>query len=173
MVFELTREDFVAKFKPQKTQKGKLVASDLHNTLLRDVVVYIKTVEGLPVVYHPFLPQPSRNCGGRTATQLYPDKPQTHTICGTLFRLCRQHHYKLCLLRGLLKELLPDSSILGTTLYPIVRVSLVLCFAHCLLVVLFSVQEGLANRVIRSLEKPSCTSYDDTDDTDEVSSTNL
>ena len=102
VVFNLTRDGYVKHFRPSKPQKGKLVASDLHNPLLQDIVAAIDTVEGLPVVYHPFLAEPSRSRDKRQQVQWYSDNPQTQSVCGAALTLTHHHHNKLCLLHGLL-----------------------------------------------------------------------
>ena len=58
---------------------------------------------------------------------------------------------------------------LGTALCSTVRLAQVPCFVLFLLVALFFIQEGLANRVLRSLEESTCESDDDAS----VSSSNV
>ena len=164
IAFNLTRDDYVALYKPRK---DKLVASDLQNTLLQDMCAAIETVEGLPVIYHGPQCVPSRSRGRPEEVELYPDKPRQLSVCGEGFMLNPSHHNKLCLLRGLLRELIPEGTTLGKPLCSTVRLALVLCFVLFVLVALFSAQDGLANRVLRSLEETT------SDSDNEVSSTNV
>ena len=62
---------------------------------------------------------------------LIPDEPQRRTVRGQPYQQNQAHHNNLCLLRGLLKELLPDGGVLGRIL-SVVRLALFLCVVLCL-----------------------------------------
>ena len=120
------------------------------------------------------MPARSKSRGKPVFVEFFPDRPQTRSICGTEFMLTCSHHNKLCLLRGILRELIPaGGSALGNPLSSTVRLALFLCFALFLLVALFFVQDGLVGRVLRSLESTTTTSGSDEDEDVEVSSAHL
>ena len=172
--FRLTRGDYIEKYKPRSKQGAKLYASDLCNVLLSELVDEIETVCGLSVEYQPFVPARSKSRGRPAFVELSPDRPQMRSVCGTEFILTTSHHNKLCLLRGILRELIPSGgSALGSPLSSTVRLALFLCFVLFLLVALFSVQDGLVSRVLRSLESTTTTCGSDEDEDVEVSSANL
>jgi hypothetical protein len=119
--------EYKKKFKKDKGEN--CTASDLHNTLLQDLVNDIDAINGLPVQCIPTTPKPSSSRGGSKRTVIFlPDEPlEEYTVCNMVYSLTPDLHNRLCLLRGVLMALLPKTKILGSQLPDVVRVSLVLC----------------------------------------------
>ena len=100
-------------------------ASDLDTALLQDVVDIIESVNDLPVSSLRSKPAPSRKCRGVGLPQHFlPDEPQEYTVCDTVYSLSQDLHNRLCLLRRLIRELLPVNGFLGSQLPEVVRVSM-------------------------------------------------
>ena len=100
---------------------SKYVASDLCNTLLQNLVENLESINGVPVRYISSRPAPSRSRGGEQRRfRPLPDQLETFSVCGEEYTLDIEKHNKLCLLVGILLEFLPDGSILGTPLNPVV-----------------------------------------------------
>ena len=117
VVFSVTWKDYDSK---TNKRRGNRVASDLKHVLLQDLVEMLDTINGLTVTYQPPPVEPSRRRGGgQPPLSFYPDKPQDYIVCNTRYRLSTELHNRLCLLRGVLKELLPfEEDFLGSSSLP-------------------------------------------------------
>ena len=130
----------------------------------------IERIDGLPVVHVPKKSPPSKSRGveevkHKRKGRFRPDDLQPYSVCDAEYVLSTNQHNMLCLLRGILKEWLPDGSYLGKHPLPeIVRV-LVLDDPVFIFILDFFAKDDIVDRVLRSLETPSsCGS-----DSDEVS----
>ena len=141
--FSITHKDYVRLYKPKL---GRCVASDFSNSTFREVVDNIETIGCLSLEYVTRKPSPSKRRG---RPLFIPDEPKNYSVCGTMYSLTKELHNRLCLLRGVLVELLPNEDVLGSPLQEVVRASDIFGplkhLSQCL-------KEGIANRVLRSLE---------------------
>ena len=131
--FNITHEDYGKLFNKRKEAKATC-ASDLDTALLQDVVDVIESVNDLSVSYLHSKTTPSRKRGGSGVPHRFlPDEPQEYTVCDTVYSLTKDLHNKLCLLRGLIRELLPSSDFLGSHLPEVVGYQCFLFYAllHC------------------------------------------
>ena len=148
-----------------KTAGRNLVASDFGYVTLHQAVDDISQVNGLPVTCTSSSLPPSRSRGGDVTPPVFTsDELEEYTICDSRYKLeTLDDHNKLCLLRGILQELIPPGSpVLGSPLPAVVKISdfLRALFQFCF----FNLKDGIVNIVIRSLERDGFDS-----DNDEVS----
>ena len=87
----------------------------------------IDQIDSCSVVYCPFILERSKSRSGQVPIMFVPDEPQKRCVCDWSYMLTPEQHNKLCLLRGLFKELFPNSAILGRPLCSVVRLALFLC----------------------------------------------
>ena len=102
----------------------------MENNLLQDIVAIVAKVNSLQLHYiHPRLESSRSQGGGRVSLFFLPERPQQYTVCNTVYCLTNDLHNRLCLLRGVLLELLPKTEFLGNCLSEVVRASMffVLC----------------------------------------------
>jgi hypothetical protein len=147
--FRLTKKDYLKTYK--KGGGENCVASDFRSTLLSGLVEKIERIDGLPVVHVPKKSPPSKSRGvevkHKRKGRFRPDDLQPYSVCDAEYVLSTNQHNMLCLLRGILKEWLPDGSYLGK--HPLPEI------------------DDIVDRVLRSLETPSsCGS--DSDEGDEA-----
>ena len=126
----------------------------LHNVLLQELVEMIETLNRLPMQYqHPALVGSRSRGRCKVQSSFIPDEPLEYIRCNTQCSLSMDLHNKLCLLRGVLKELLPTEEFLGNSRLPgVVRVSMS-CFCSFPLWGCFSLKDLVAHRGLRSPEE--------------------
>ena len=83
----------------------------------------IETIGCLSLEYVTRKPSPSKRHGTSSQPLLIPDEPKNYCVCGTMYSLTKELHNQLCLLRGVLVELLPNEYVLGSPLPEVVRAS--------------------------------------------------
>ena len=117
----------------------------------------IESIGCLSLEYVTRKSSPSKRHGTSSQPLFIPDEPKNYCVCGTMYSLTKELHNQLCLLRGVLVELLPNEYVLGS---PPAGSSKSIRFFGPLKHLSQCLKEGIANRVLRSLE-PRDPSSDD------------
>ena len=89
----------------------------------------IGSINNRPVNSIHCKPAPTRNRGGGKVALFLPDELQDFTVCDVAYSLTTEQHNRLCLLRGVVRELVPSENFLGSSLPEVVRYHCFLFYA--------------------------------------------